>query len=56
VLEELRKLGSFKGQGFLYGQPQDAQTVRAALAAEDLLVGDHDHADAAPAQDRAANG
>ncbi|NKJ43625.1 putative bifunctional diguanylate cyclase/phosphodiesterase [Novosphingobium sp. SG720] len=56
VLEELRKLGSFKGQGFLYGQPQDAQTVRTALAAEDLLVTGHDTADIAPAQDRAANG
>lgn len=39
VLEELRKLGSFKGQGFLYGQPQDAHTVRGALADAGLLAG-----------------
>jgi len=62
VLEELRKLGSFKGQGFLYGHPQDAQTVRAALAADDLLIGNAAPAEAVaqepatPGQNRAAIG
>lgn len=62
VLEELRKLGSFKGQGFLYGHPQDAQTVRAALAADDLLIGNASRAEVAahepatPGQNRAAIG
>lgn len=37
VLDELRKYGSFKGQGFLYGQPEDAESVRAMLASHNLL-------------------
>ncbi|OYZ44648.1 MAG: GGDEF-domain containing protein [Novosphingobium sp. 16-62-11] len=37
VLAELRKYGSFKGQGFLYGQPSDANSVRALLAKGNLL-------------------
>lgn len=37
VLAELRKYGSFKGQGYLYGQPSDAQSVHAMLANQDLL-------------------
>ena len=37
VLEELRKFGSFKGQGFLYGQPSDAESVRTMLAGQNLL-------------------
>lgn len=37
VLEELRKYGSFKGQGFLYGQPIDATAVRALLSEKKLL-------------------
>jgi len=37
VLAELRKFGSFKGQGFLYGQPSDAQNVLAMLSDENLL-------------------
>ncbi|MDK4806643.1 MAG: EAL domain-containing protein [Novosphingobium aromaticivorans] len=38
VLAELRKLGSFKGQGYLYGQPQPASAVRTALAEQGLLA------------------
>lgn len=38
VLDELRKLGSFRGQGYLYGQPEDARHVAAILAGEGLLV------------------
>jgi hypothetical protein len=34
----LRKLGSFKGQGYLYGQPQPASAVRTALAEQGLLA------------------
>jgi len=56
VLEELRKLGSFKGQGFLYGHPQDAQSVRAALAAERLLCTATCIPGAAPVKSVAANG
>lgn len=37
VLAELRKFGSFKGQGFLYGQPSNAQSVRTMLAGQNLL-------------------
>lgn len=37
VLDELRKYGSFKGQGFLYGQPSDAESVRTLLAEHNLL-------------------
>ena len=37
VLDELRKYGSFKGQGFLYGQPADAEAVRTLLAESRLL-------------------
>ncbi|MES2303181.1 MAG: EAL domain-containing protein [Pseudomonadota bacterium] len=37
VLAELRKFGSFKGQGFLYGQPSDADSVRTMLADQNLL-------------------
>ncbi|MBA4355060.1 MAG: GGDEF-domain containing protein, partial [Novosphingobium sp.] len=37
VLAELRKFGSFKGQGFLYGQPSNAQSVRTMLADQNLL-------------------
>jgi EAL domain-containing protein (putative c-di-GMP-specific phosphodiesterase class I) len=39
VLAELRKYGSFKGQGFLYGKPGDADSVRAMLAQGNLLQG-----------------
>ncbi len=37
VLAELRKFGSFKGQGYLYGQPTDAQSVHLMLADQNLL-------------------
>ena len=37
VLDELRKYGSFKGQGYLYGQPADADEVRTLLASSNLL-------------------
>ncbi|SCY05587.1 diguanylate cyclase/phosphodiesterase [Novosphingobium aromaticivorans] len=37
VLDELRKFGKFKGQGFLYGQPGDASEIRAMLADRQLL-------------------
>ncbi|MBF9152581.1 putative bifunctional diguanylate cyclase/phosphodiesterase [Novosphingobium jiangmenense] len=37
VLDELGKYGSFKGQGYLYGQPEDAESVRAMLANSNLL-------------------
>ena len=38
VLDELRKLGKFKGQGYLYGRPVDAATVAIMLAEKGLLA------------------
>ena len=38
VLEELRKFGNFKGQGYLYGEPVSADEVSASLAAQGLLA------------------
>ncbi|MEO0031756.1 MAG: hypothetical protein RIS94_1514 [Pseudomonadota bacterium] len=38
VVEALRKYGAFKGQGYLYGQPADAGSVRAELATQGLLA------------------
>ena len=34
ILERVRALGRFKGQGYRYGEPQDAAGVRASFAAE----------------------
>ncbi|WP_423142077.1 putative bifunctional diguanylate cyclase/phosphodiesterase [Parablastomonas sp. CN1-191] len=39
VLERLRKLGKFRGQGYLYGRPQPAARTREDLAELDLLLG-----------------
>ncbi|KRA83662.1 putative bifunctional diguanylate cyclase/phosphodiesterase [Altererythrobacter sp. Root672] len=38
ILEKLRSFGQLKGQGYLYGLPEDAVTTRARLARLDLLV------------------
>jgi EAL domain-containing protein (putative c-di-GMP-specific phosphodiesterase class I) len=38
VLDELRTMGKFKGQGYLYGRPIDAQAVEVMLAEKGLLV------------------
>ncbi|MFC4295064.1 putative bifunctional diguanylate cyclase/phosphodiesterase [Novosphingobium tardum] len=38
VLEELRRLGKFKGQGYLYGRPETAEQVRASLQERGLLA------------------
>jgi diguanylate cyclase (GGDEF)-like protein len=38
ILAELRKLGSFQGQGYLYGRPLSADDLRSELAAQDLLA------------------
>lgn len=37
VLDALRRFGTFKGQGYLYGKPASADAVRAELAQHDLL-------------------
>ena len=39
VLEELRGFGDLKGQGYLYGQPENASQTSDRLAALDLLAG-----------------
>ena len=58
VLEELRKFGQFKGQGYLYGMPSRAEDVRAELAAQNLLAGQRHDADtpSTPPLPRCANG
>jgi diguanylate cyclase (GGDEF)-like protein len=38
VLDRLRELGNFKGQGFLYGMPEAAEETAAELAQLDLLL------------------
>ncbi|KLI63359.1 diguanylate cyclase [Aurantiacibacter marinus] len=38
VLDKLRGLGEIKGQGYLYGRPEDAETTLSRLAKLDLLV------------------
>ena len=38
ILEALKSMGDLKGQGYLYGQPEDAATTRARLAGLDLLA------------------
>jgi diguanylate cyclase (GGDEF)-like protein len=40
VLDELRTIGKFKGQGYLYGRPVDATTVAQMLAEKGLLAQD----------------
>lgn len=39
VLERLRKIGKFRGQGYLYGRPQPASRTHEDLAELDLLLG-----------------
>lgn len=43
VLDALRKFGTFKGQGYLYGKPASAGAVRAELARHDLLREEAQH-------------
>ena len=38
VLDELRTMGKFKGQGYLYGRPVDAAAVATMLAQKGLLI------------------
>jgi diguanylate cyclase (GGDEF)-like protein len=38
VLARLRKLGKFRGQGYLYGQPCSAEETRRALGEQQLLL------------------
>ena len=40
VLAELRTLGKFRGQGFLYGRPETAAQVRRMLATKGRLLSD----------------
>ncbi|MBU6267100.1 MAG: EAL domain-containing protein [Sphingomonadales bacterium] len=39
VLQKLRALGNFKGQGYLYGRPAPFETINALLAERNLLGG-----------------
>jgi len=38
--DSLRRIGSFKGQGYFYGKPETAEQVRARLRSEARLAGD----------------
>jgi diguanylate cyclase (GGDEF)-like protein len=40
ILETLRAMGQLKGQGYLYGHPEDSATTRERLQKLNLLVGD----------------
>ena len=48
ILAALRQMGQLKGQGYLYGKPEDAAATRERLAGLKLLV------DAAPAPDQSS--
>jgi len=55
ILAALRQMGQLKGQGYLYGKPEDADTTRKRLAELRLLAdgGSVQHLGDAPAQVRA---
>ena len=38
ILRHLRKLGTFKGQGYLYGRPESGMQTRVRLAKLGLLM------------------
>lgn len=46
VLEQLKTLGEFKGQGYLYGRPQPAEQIRSLLDERRLLATEPSPADA----------
>ena len=46
ILERLRRMGDLKGQGYLYGQPEDGATTRERLRALDADLGQHGAAQA----------
>lgn len=52
VLQSLQSMGKMKGQGFLYGRPEDARATRARLAERNMLA---NRAQAASAADTPAN-
>jgi EAL domain-containing protein (putative c-di-GMP-specific phosphodiesterase class I) len=39
ILEALQNMGQLKGQGYLYGKPEDAEATRRRLAGRQLLIG-----------------
>ena len=49
IRDQLKGLGQMKGQGFLYGQPEDREAVRKRLLAEGLLT--QDDGTASPSKD-----
>jgi len=53
ILQALQAMGELKGQGYLYGQPEDAATTRQRLAGLKLLVAEKP-AEAAPADQQPA--
>ncbi len=53
ALEALRKLGHLKGQGYLYGQPEDTEATRKRLANMSLLCAPEEGAEGKTATDAA---
>lgn len=53
ILAALRTIGPLKGQGYLYGMPEDAAATRQRLDRLDLLTGAQPAADETPAQRKA---
>ena len=51
ILQALRGMGQLKGQGYLYGKPEDATATRERLAAMELIV---EPSEKAPATERKA--
>lgn len=54
LLAQLQSLGSFKGQGYLYGKPQPAEATRAFLAEHDMLVPNTDELSLASSRQEAS--
>ena len=55
VLAALRGMGQLKGQGFFYGQPEDAATTHRRLATLDMLAAQDGPADIKPGSDAQPN-
>jgi len=49
ILQALQNMGELKGQGYLYGKPEDAAATRARLAGKNLLVAPPPTAEPSPA-------
>ena len=55
ILAALKGIGQMKGQGYLYGMPEDASTTRERLAALKLLADSRPEPEAAAPAHRKAS-